>query len=154
MARSWKNPILLDRWFEFLGLQHHASPNWYRSRIREELQERRTAKYLHQKISETSDVLFSIHRACHDGIPCRQPPRKPHRCIPIYTYMLPKYTLRWKFFQITAFLSGCPHYKNVREVVNPCKDENLRIVAQRHDIDPERFAVTGRRLRNVWPLLP
>ena len=53
---------LLGRWHRMLGLSRQ-SPPWYRDRLREELQEHRTANTPWQKLSEASDVFFSISRA-------------------------------------------------------------------------------------------
>lgn len=146
----------LKRWHRMLGLRQQSPPSWYRDRLREELVERRTASTPWQKLSETSDVFFSISRAQYDGFPVRKlPPFVASRHVLVYAYMLVKYTLRWKFYQIAASLCKIPpHYKLVREVVNPSKDRKLHEVASRHQIDPAEFERVGRQLRRVWPLLP
>lgn len=46
-----------------LSLDRQLSRAWHRARIREELQERRVAASPLHKLIETSDALFSIHRA-------------------------------------------------------------------------------------------
>lgn len=138
-----------------LGLSRQSPPSWYRDRIREELRERRTAITPWQKLSETSDVFFSISRAQYDGFPVRKLPRfVASRHTLIYAYMLAKYTLRWKFYRVAAILCNTPHYNLVREVVNPNKDHKLDEVASRHQIDIAEFRRLGRQLRRVWPLLP
>jgi len=137
-----------------LGLSRQSPPSWYRDRLREELRERRSAKTSWQKLSETSDVFFSISRARYDGFPVRKlPPFVASRDTLLYTYMLAKYTLRWNFYRTAAVLCGTP-YDRVREVVNPGKDYKLDEVASRYQIDPVEFRRVGRRLRRVWPLLP
>jgi hypothetical protein len=137
-----------------LGLAQQ-SPSWYRDRVREELQERRVATTSLQKLSETSDVFFSLSRAQYDGFPVRKlPPFITTRHALIYAYMLAKYSMRWKFYRAAATLCNAPHYARVREVVNPGKDHNLGEVASRHQIDPTEFKRVGRQLRRVWPLLP
>ncbi|KAH8589267.1 hypothetical protein B0O99DRAFT_637237 [Bisporella sp. PMI_857] len=145
---------LRGRWLGLLGLARQSPRSWYRDRIREELRERHNAKTLCQKLSETSDVFFSIIRARHDGFPIRRLPAFVFRHVPVYAYMLGKYTLRWKFYQTTAMLCNAPRYKLVREVVNPSRDHNLYEVACRHQIDPVKFKRVGLRLRRIWPLLP
>lgn len=108
-----------------------------------------------QKLSETSDVFFSISRAQYDGFLVRKlPPFVASRHGVIYGYMLAKYTLRCKFYQAVAILCRAPRYDLVREVVNPGKDHKLAEVASRHQIDPVKFKRIGRQLRRVWPLLP
>ena len=145
---------LLERWYGVLGLPRQPLSSWHRSRIREELHERRKAISCQQKLSETSDVFFSINRARHDGFPNRKLPVISSRHILVYAYMLAKFTLRWKFYRITAFFCNDPRYKDVREVVNPRKDQKLEEVALRNQINPAKFKYVGRRLRRVWPLLP
>lgn len=46
------------------------------------------------KLSETADVFFTIIRAQYDGFPIRCLPPYKFRHIPIYAYMITKYTLR------------------------------------------------------------
>ena len=144
----------LRQWHRMLGLSRQ-SPSWYRDRLREELQERRNANTPWQKLSETSDVFFSISRAQYDGFPVRMLPSfVASRHGLIYVYMLAKYTLRWKFYRVAAILCRAPHYDLVREVVNPSKDYKLGEVASRHQIDQAEFKRVGRQLRRLWPLLP
>ncbi|KAF8878148.1 hypothetical protein CPB85DRAFT_189020 [Mucidula mucida] len=150
-------PRLLDsflrRWHRMLGLRIQSPPSWYKDRVREELRERRTATTRIHTLSETSDVFFSILRARYDGFPVRTlPPFVAYRHTMVYAYMLGKYTLRWGFYRVVAVLCRAPSV--VCEVVNPGKDDNLRQVALRHQIDPEVFKRMGRRVRMIWPLLP
>ena len=113
------------------------------------------AKTSCQKLSEASDVFFSISRAQYDGFPVRKlPPFVASRHITVYAYMLAKYTSRWKFYRIAAAKCNASNYDSVREVVNPSKDRKLEEVASRHQIDPAEFKRIGCRLRQVWPLLP
>lgn len=145
---------VLARWHRMLALAPHER-TWYRDRLREELQEQRRAVRCIHRLSETSDVLFSISRARHDGFPiCSLPPLAASQHSLVYAYMLAKYTSRWGFYRTAAFLCDASHYRSVREVVNPNKDEKLVAVACRHGMDPTRFTRVGRVLRRVWPLLP
>lgn len=148
-------PRLLRRWHEMLGLPRQSPPTWYRDRLREELRERSAATTRWQRLSETSDVFFSISRAQHDGFPVgKLPPLTNPRHTPVYVYMLAKYTLRWQFYRMAALLCCAPCYTSVREVVNPSKDCKLEDVASRHQIDPVTFKRVGGKLRRFWPLLP
>jgi hypothetical protein len=137
-----------------LGLSRQ-SQSWYRARLREELHELRNAKTPLLKLSETSDVVFSIVRAQYDGFPIRKLPfvTSPQHVI-LYAYMVAKFTSRWTFYRTLAMLCRAPRYDFMREVVNPSKDHKLDKVASRHQIDPAEFKRVGRRLRRVWPLLP
>lgn len=65
--------------------------------------------------------------------------------MPVYAYMLVKYTSRWSFYRVAAYLSAAPHYDLVREVVNPRKNFKVDEVALRHGIDPARFRRVSRQ---------
>jgi len=145
---------LLRQWHRKLALPRQPTASWHRARLREELWERRTAENSLRKLSETSDVLFSISRAQHDGFPIRVRPKFASRYVLIYVYMITKYTLRWKFYQLTARLCDVPNYCEVREVVNPGKNHKLDEVAIRHNINAKEFKRVSHQLRRVWPLLP
>lgn len=147
--------LLLRRWYRFLNLPRQTLPSWYRQRLYEELQERRAAKTFWRRLSETSDVFFSISRAQYDGFPVRRlPPFVASRHSLLYAYMLSKYTLRWTFYRVVARLCNGSNHSSVREVVNPGKDLKLEEVASRHHMDLAKFCRIGRQLRRVWPLLP
>lgn len=144
----------LRRWHKMLGLKPQP-PTWYAERLAEELQEAAEAKTRIEKLSETSDVYFSIIRAKYDGFPVgKLRPFVASRDVPIYAYMLGKFTLRWGFYRVAAVV--CKGWKGmeVREAVNPRKESKLREVVMRHEIDPDEFVRVGSRLRWMWPLLP
>ena len=154
MARS-SSYILLTYWHRMLGLSKQFPPSWYRDRLVEELRERRAAKTTIEKLSETSDVFFSLSRARHDGFPVRLLPTFwTSRTALVYMYMMAKFTSRWQFYRTAAWLCKANHYASVREVVNPGKDSKLAEVALRHQIDVEEFRRIGGLLRRIWPLLP
>lgn len=145
---------VLRRWHGMLGLSRQSPSSWYRDRPWEELRERRAARAPWQKLSETSDVFFSISRARYDGFPIRKLPPISASChVLVYAYMLAKYTSRWTFYRTAAIFCNAPHYYLV-SVVNPRKDHKLVEVASRHQIDLVKFKRVGRQLRRVWPLLP
>lgn len=149
----WTGERFLRWWHGRLNLSRQSTPSWHRDRLREELRERRLANTALRKLSETSDVIFSISRARYDGFPIRKLPSSP-RLVLAYVYMIVKYTSRWKFYKTAMMLCNVPHYDQVCEVVNPRKDSKLNEVASRHRIDPMKFKKVGRRLRQIWPLLP
>ncbi len=92
------------------------------------------------------------------------------RALAVYGYMFGKFTSRWGFYRVLGRVcrvekkvvggyggvrcGGIGGYKGIREVVNPKKEEKLRIVALRHGFEPEVFVRVGWWLRWVWPLLP
>ncbi|KAI0431300.1 hypothetical protein F5Y09DRAFT_355095 [Xylaria sp. FL1042] len=153
MPRSSSKTILY-RWHKLLSLPRQSSSAWHRNRLREELAEYRAARSPLERLSETADVFFSLSRATYDGFPVHKLPRFAMRHIPVYGYMLAKFTSRWLFYRALAFLCGAPYHVAVREVVNPDKDHKLDEVALRHHIDRRKFNLVGRRLRRFWPLFP
>ncbi|KAH7358640.1 hypothetical protein B0T11DRAFT_106441 [Plectosphaerella cucumerina] len=145
---------LLRRWHRLLGLQRHPKA-WYRDRLREELGELRAAKSPLERLSETSDVFFTLSRSLHDEFPTRSlPPFSASRHALVYAYLLCKFTSRWKFYRVAARLSGSTAWRSVRECVNPAKDSKAADVAARNDVDRVRFRHVCQRLRRWWPLLP
>ena len=142
-------------WLRMLSLPRQTQLSWHQKRVSEELQERRHADSSWSRLSETSDVLFSVIRAGHDGFLFhRFSSLFRFRCSLVWVYMLVKYTSRWCFFKATAALCNARHWKSVCEVVNPSKDEKLADVAHRHSINHKKFQRVSRWLRTVWPLLP
>ena len=147
--------VYLRRWHRMLGLSQQFPRSWHRERLREELRERRVATTPLQKLSESSDVFFSISRARYDGFPIQQLPHFiASRHLLVYAYMVAKYTSRWKFYRTVATLCNAPLCGRVREVVNPRKDFKLEEVARRHQMDPAKFKRVSCQLRRIWPLLP
>ncbi|KAI1471523.1 uncharacterized protein F4812DRAFT_181819 [Daldinia caldariorum] len=144
----------LRHWHKLLGLRRQSRLSWHRARLREELLERRDAKSALDKLSETAGVFFAISRATYEGFPVRTLPRFAASHLLVYVYMMAKYTSRWAFYRLAAFLCGAPGRGRVREVMNPAKDSKLDEVASRHNIDKHKFRRVGRRLRRVWPLFP
>ncbi|KAI1101319.1 hypothetical protein F4804DRAFT_316220 [Jackrogersella minutella] len=145
---------ILRRWHRLLNLRRQSPPSWYRDRLREELRELRVAGTRVERLSETADVFFALSRAAYDGSPVRALPRFTARHVPVYAYMVAKYTSRWAFYRLAALLCRAPHHRTVREVVNPTKDDKLDKVSARNRLDPDKFRRVGRRLRRVWPLFP
>lgn len=144
----------MQHWHRYLHLRPQPR-NWYRARLREELRERRMARTLCQRLSETADVFYTISRAQNDGFPIRTLPLfDVFLHLPVYTYLLLKYTSRWGFYRVASCLCAAPGGVLMREVVNPAKDHKLDEVALRHGVDPVLFRRVCCRLRRVWPLLP
>lgn len=153
MAAFTLNEVL-HRWHAVLGLRQQMHRCWHRARLREELRERKSAESCFARLSETSDVLFCISRAAHDGQAiCKRPPLLLGRNGMAYSYMLTKYTSRWCFYRVIALMCGAPNVAEVREVVNPRKDGKLDEVAARHAIDRMKFRRVGKRIRWIWPFL-
>lgn len=141
-------------WLKMLNLPRQSQASWHRDRLREELQELRHAKTTVARLSESSDILFSITRAQYDGFATRRIPFAAYQIAPICAYMLAKFTSRWLFFKVAALICKENHWNSIREVVNPSKDDKVVSVAFRHRIDPKEFQRVSCELRRIWPLFP
>lgn len=141
-------------WLKMLNLPRQSQASWHRDRLREELQELRHAKTTLARLSESSDILFSITRAQYDGFAPRRIPFSAYQITPICAYMLAKFTSRWLFFKVAALMCKENHWKSIREVVNPSKENKVVYVAFRHRIDPKEFQRISCELRRIWPLFP
>lgn len=143
----------LKLWHGGMGLQRQVPCSWHGDRLREEEQELGEARTYLEKLSEASDVLFTISRAQHDGFDIRPLPSLYDRKYTLaYLYMVGKFSSRWLFYMTASLLLRAPHA--VREVVNPTKNEKLLQVAIRHQVDPVRFTRVCLKLLRIWPLLP
>lgn len=77
-----------------LGLSSQSPPSCYHDRLREELRERRATTTHWERLSETSDVFFSISHALHGGSLVRRLPAFCRwRNLPVYVYMVARYIL-------------------------------------------------------------
>ncbi|KAH6688925.1 hypothetical protein F5X68DRAFT_230587 [Plectosphaerella plurivora] len=145
---------ILHRWHRLLNLQRQSKA-WYCDRLREELAELRAAKTPLERLSESSDVFFTLSRSRHDGFPTRSlPPLSSSRHALVYAYFLGKFTSRWTFYRVAARLSGSTAWRSVRECVNPAKDSKTAEVAARNNVDPIKFRRVCQRLRRWSPLFP
>ena len=148
-----KRFTFLTLWHAALGLQRQGPRSWHSDRLREEVQELDEARTYVEKVSEASDVLFTISRARHEGFDIRPLPSLFDRKYTLaYLYMVGKFSSRWLFYLTASLICRAPHA--VREVVNPTKEEKLFLVAARHQLDPTKFTRVCRKLLRIWPLLP
>lgn len=107
------------------------------------------------RLSETSDVLFTIFRAQHDGFPIHFRPSWSRAYNGLAkVYMLGRFTSRWGFYRVAAYCAGKRDWRAVREVVNPRKGAKVDEVAGRHGIVREAFRRVCARLLWVLPVLP
>ncbi|KAL2069300.1 hypothetical protein VTL71DRAFT_15638 [Oculimacula yallundae] len=146
----------LKPWYCMLALTRQSPKSWHASRLTEEKEEVRIATTLIQKLSEESDIFFTIGRAAHDGCYIGDQPAlsRSYRHVLIYAYMVGKFSSRCAFYQTAAIICRAERWKEVRKVINPGKDEKIKIVAERYGICPDEFLKVCKWLRRVWPLLP
>ncbi|KAI0390133.1 uracil phosphoribosyltransferase-domain-containing protein [Xylariaceae sp. FL0594] len=129
--------VMLHAWHKILGLQRVTALQWHKDRLRDETAEYEEAIGLMDRLSEKSDIFFAISRAQYDGHYVGPLPPFTMGHVPVYGYMLAKYTSRCMFYRTLAYICGADH--TVREVVNPTKDSKLEEIAARHRIDRDKF---------------
>lgn len=133
----------IHSWHTTLNMPKHDHA-WHEKDLRDELTEYHEARGPLHTWSELSDVVYTYTRARWSG----------HDTIifpfsnPLFAlgtlYMIPKYTLRWKFFRTLGHRLD-PNL-HITEVRNPEKDEKLRQIAVRYGIDPARFVEEAHAL--------
>lgn len=142
---------LIHAWHDALGMRPHDEA-WHQGDIADELRELQEARGLLHRWSELSDVAYTYTRAHWDGFRAIKRPIKFSLFFFGLLYMFPKYTLRWWFYRVAGRRTD-PHAR-IHEVRNPRKEEKLRHIAEKNQIDPERFIHECKNLLRWWPLLP
>ncbi len=127
---------LINRWHTMLNMPKYDEV-WHKQDMADELAEYHEAEGLIDIWSELSDVTYTYTRAKWSGHTGMGFPISK-MLLPIgILYMIPKYTLRWRFFREL----GHQFDKNISisEVRNPKKIEKLKIIAEKYNLDPNEF---------------
>ena len=143
-----KSPI--SHWHKILNMKKYDL-DWHKQDMLDEIQEFKESKGLINKWSELSDISYTYTRALWSG---HQDIKFPFKKVFLYigfVYMIPKYTLRWKFFRKL----GKKFDKNLKinEVRNPKKLHKLEDIAIRYNLDPIMFTNEACRLKKRWLFL-
>lgn len=110
---------------------------WHRQDLADELAEYEEAGGLIDTWSELSDVAYTYTRAKWSGHSTIDFPLS-RALLPIgILYMIPKYTLRWRFFRHLGHQFD--KNLNISEVRNPKKIEKLKVIAEKYNLDPQQF---------------
>jgi hypothetical protein len=124
---------------------------WHKTDVQDEVLEYHEAKGFFPTWSEISDVVYTHTRAKWTGYThFRFPLHWYHYPIGL-VYMYPKYTLRWLFFRKVGKIFG--KHGMIHEVRNPRKIEKLQVLAEKYQIDKEKFVEECKKLLQWWPLL-
>jgi len=125
--------------------------SWHQDDLADELKEYYDETRLFKKWSELSDVVYTCTRARWSGYNLKFPFSQIMFCIGVL-YMFPKYTGRWLFFRSAGKKAGST--KPVHEVRNPKKTHKLHQIAERNNIDKDKFQVICEKQLRYWILLP
>ncbi|MBP9836630.1 MAG: hypothetical protein KBC78_02230 [Candidatus Pacebacteria bacterium] len=133
---------LLNRWHNMLNMPKYDE-NWHRQDLADELAEYSEAKGFVDIWSELSDVAYTYTRANWSGHKNITFPLSRAKLYIGILYMLPKYTLRWRFFRKLG------HYFDINlhisEVRNPRKVAKLKVIAEKYNLDPEQFQIKAEQ---------
>jgi len=141
---------MINKWHSILDMPKNDL-DWHKADISDELEELNEAKGLINKWSELSDVAYTYTRAHWSGHTSIKYPLSKINFYVGLLYMFPKYTLRWKFYRVL----GKKIDKNIKitEVRNPKKIEKLKVIAQKYNIDGEKFTQEAKKLMKRWIFL-
>ena len=137
-------------WHSLLGIEKNDLA-WHQKNIADELVEYQNARGFLEKWSELSDLVYTYTRARWSDHSELKFPYYFRHFIWGSLYMFPKYTLRWLFFITAGKMSGSK--KTVRAVRNPKKTEKLEQIAEKYDLDKEKFQDVCQKLLKYWILL-
>lgn len=116
---------------------------WHKQDVADELQELKESRGIINRWSEYSDICYTYTRALwsgHENIPL---PINYFLYLLGSLYMFPKYTLRWNFFRKLGEKFGTD---KIREVRNPKKVNKLKTIAEKYNIDNDKFVSEAEEL--------
>lgn len=123
---------------------------WHEQDVADEFIELQEAETILFKWSEMSDVVYTVTRARSGGHDLLFPISKTKVIIGAI-YMFPKYTSRWLFFNRAGKKAGA--IRKVTEVRNPSKIHKLHFIAEKYEVDKEKFVEICNHQLRYWPLL-
>ncbi|HEX4799130.1 MAG TPA: hypothetical protein VFV22_01190 [Candidatus Paceibacterota bacterium] len=127
---------LINKWHDMLNMPKYDEA-WHKQDMTDELAEYEGAIGFIDTWSEISDVVYTYTRAKWSGHNMIDFPLSKI-LLPIgILYMIPKYTLRWKFFRDIGHQFD--KNLNISEVRNPKKIEKLKVIAEKYNLDPKEF---------------
>lgn len=134
---------LINRWHSMLNMPKYDEA-WHKQDMADELAEYYEATSLIDTWSELSDVAYTYTRAKWSGHSTINFPISKI-LLPIgILYMIPKYTLRWRFFRKLGHRFNKDLH--ISEVRNPKKIEKLRVIAEKYNLNPEEFTLHATNL--------
>lgn len=124
---------------------------WHQADVLEELREFEEAEGFINNWSEVSDVVYTYTRAHWSGHTDLKFPLSKINFYIGLLYMFPKYSLRYGFYRTL----GHKIDKNVKlkEVRNPRKIEKLKFIANKYNLDGDKFTEEAKKLMKYWIFL-
>jgi hypothetical protein len=141
---------MIDKWHTMLGMTKYDK-SWHENDLSDELKEYYEETRFFRKWSELSDVVYTYTRAKWSGYKLNFPFNNFMFYLGV-VYMIPKYTARWLFFRSAGKKVGAK--KPLHEVRNPKKTHKLHQIAERNNLDKEKFQRVCENQLRYWILLP
>lgn len=123
---------------------------WHQQDMEDEFLEYKEASGIFNLWSELSDVVYTFTRAKWSG---HTDITFPFNSIYFYTgilYMIPKYTLRWRFFRKLGKIVYAS--TEIHEVRNPKRENKMSSIAKKYAVNETLFKNEARKLRR-WSFL-
>lgn len=141
---------MIYRWHTWLNMPKKPL-EWHQQDMADEVLEYQTAKGLIMKWSELSDIVYTQTRGKWSGHDIQFPYSKLRYYVGCI-YMYPKMTGRFVFFRRAG--KKCAASRPLHEVRNPKKIHKLHHIAEKYDMDKEKFQKVCEKQLKYWILLP
>lgn len=134
---------LIHRWHTVLDMPKYDEA-WHKDDLADELAEYHEANGLIDVWSELSDVAYTYTRAKWSGYHAFVFPLSWWQLCLGIIYMIPKYSLRWRFFRKLGH--SLDKNINISEVRNPKKIAKLKVIAEKYNLDPGLFQTQAEKM--------
>jgi len=141
---------IINSWHSILDMPKRDLA-WHRGDIAREFEEWKEAEGFINKWSELSDVAYTYTRAQWSGHEDVEFPFKKINLYIGFIYMLPKYSLRYSFYRVLG--KRINKEAKLKEVRNPKKIEKLEHIANKYNLDPNKFKDEAEKLMKRWVFL-
>ena len=141
---------MIQKWHTWLDMPKHDK-KWHIDDLNDELAEYYEKQSIIHKWSELSDVVYTCTRGIWSGHDIVFPFSKLHYVIGII-YMIPKHTSRYLFYKAAGKKAGSKI--ELHEVRNPKKTYKLHHIAEKYNIDKDKFQAICEKQLKYWLLLP
>ena len=142
---------LINKWHDMLAMPKYDE-EWHRRDMADELSEYEEVRGFINAWSELSDVAYTYTRARWSGHTAISFPFSRAMLYVGIVYMVPKYTLRWRFFRTLGHQFD--DNLHISEVRNPKKIAKLKVIAEKYNLDPDEFTDRATRLMRHRIFLP
>ncbi len=134
---------IIHRWHTILNMPRYDEV-WHTQDMTDELTEYNEASGVIDSWSELSDVAYTYTRANWSGHKNIKFPLSKWQFYLGIVYMIPKYTLRWRFFRKLGHQFD--KNLNISEVRNPRKITKLIVLAEKYHLDPTLFQIRAEEM--------